>query len=56
MAIDEITGDDLFKTVADAGHTAQGMDHWAYTDLSLLPASAFHYLVLLLPLNQSGKP
>ena len=56
MVIDDITGDDLFRTVADAGHTAQGMDHCSYTDLSLLPLSAFHYLALLLRLIESGKP
>ena len=56
FVITELTGDDLFQMIATAGHTAQGMDHWAYADLSLLPASAFHYLARLLGLVESGRP
>ena len=56
MVFADITGDDLFHIVADAGHIAQGMDHWACTDLSLLSASAFRYLALMLRLMESGKP
>ena len=53
--VTELTGDDLFNTIASSGHTSQGMDHWAYVDLSLLPAS-FHYLAKLLSLIEHGQP
>ena len=56
FVVTDLKGEDLFNTIATAGHTSQGMDHWAYADLTLLPASAFHYLALLLNLVEQGKP
>ena len=56
FVVSDLKGEDLFNTIATAGHTSQGMDHWAYADLTLLPLSAFHYLALLLNLVEQGKP
>ena len=56
FVVTELTGEDLFNTIATSGHTSQGMDHWAYADLTLLPSSAFHYLARLLNLVESGLP
>ena len=52
--VEQISGEEFFHTVAAASHTAQGMDHWSYTDLLLFPASTFHYLALLLSLVEAG--
>ena len=53
--VNDITADDLFDSVADAGRTSQGMDHWVFSELSLLAFPAFHYLAILLGLIDAGN-